>query len=351
MTGGALIKVLVVEDSPVVREFLVHVLGSDPQIRVVGSATNGEEAIEAARRLRPDVITMDIHMPRLNGLEATRRIMETDPRPIVIVSGSHDPGEVATTFEAIEAGALAVLPRPEGIGHEDHERSAHALLRTVKTMAEVRVVRRWPRREGKERGKRAAASAPAGPPGIVAIGASTGGPPALHAILAALPADFPAAIVVVQHMAPGFVSGFAEWLAQSCPLPVHLAAHGEPIVPGRVYIAPDGFQTAVAENSRFVLTRCNGDNGLCPSVSHLFRSIADVFGHNAIAVLLSGMGRDGAQELRELKEKGAATFAQDQKSSVVHGMPGEAIRLEAAMYILPPEDIAPVLVSLASRKR
>lgn len=346
-----MINVLVVEDSPVVREFLVHVLGSDPQIRIVGSATNGEEAIEAARRLHPDVITMDIHMPRMNGLEATRRIMETDPRPIVIVSGSHDPGEVAITFEAIEAGALAVMPRPEGIGHEDHESSARALLRTVKAMAEVRVVRRWPRREGEESRKQAAAPAPAAPPGIVAIGASTGGPPALHAILASLPADFPAAIVVVQHMAPGFVSGFADWLAQLCPLPVRLAGHGETIEPGRVYIAPDGFQTAVAESRRFVLTRCNGDDGLCPSVSHLFRSVADVFGRNAIAVLLSGMGRDGAQELRDLKDKGAATFAQDKKSSVVHGMPGEAIRLDGAKYVLPPEEIAPVLVALVDRKR
>jgi two-component system chemotaxis response regulator CheB len=346
-----LIKVLVVEDSPVVREFLVHVLGADPQIRVVGSAACGEEAIDAARRLRPDVITMDIHMPRMNGLEATRRIMETDPRPIVIVSGSHDPGEMATTFEAMEAGALAVMPRPEGIGHEDHERTARALVRTVKAMAEVRVVRRWPRREGQESRNRAAAPAPARAPGIVAIGASTGGPPALHAILAALPADFPAAVVVVQHMAPGFVSGFADWLAQLCPLPVQVARHGEAISPGRVYIAPDGFQTAVGETSRFVLTRCNGENGLCPSVSHLFRSVADVLGGNAIAVLLSGMGRDGALELRELKEKGAATFAQDKESSVVHGMPGEAIRLDAAKYVLPPEEIGPVLASLVNRIR
>lgn len=346
-----MIKVLVVEDSPVVRAFLVHVLGADPEIRIVGTAASGEEAIEAAGRLRPDVITMDIHMPRMNGLEATRRIMETDPRPIVIVSGSHDPGEVATTFEAIEAGALAVMPRPEGIGHEDHERTARALVRTVKAMAEVRVVRRWPRRDGEANRKRASATAPVAPPGIVAIGASTGGPPALHAILASLPEDFPAAIVVVQHMAPGFVSGFADWLAQLCALPVRLAGHGEVIEPGHVYIAPDGFQTAVAEGRRFLLTRCNGDNGLCPSVSHLFRSVADVFGGNAIAVLLSGMGRDGAQELRELKERGAATFAQDKGSSVVHGMPGEAIRLDAAKYVLPPEEIAPVLVNLVNRKR
>ncbi|MGE0356376.1 MAG: chemotaxis-specific protein-glutamate methyltransferase CheB [Burkholderiales bacterium] len=344
-----MIKVLVVEDSPAVREFLVHVLGSDPQIRIVGSAANGEEAIEAARRLRPDVITMDIHMPRMNGLEATRRIMETDPRPIVIVSGSHDPREVATTFEAIEAGALAVMHRPEGIGHEDHEQGAHALVRTVKAMAEVRVVRRWARREG-EAGRRRV-EAPLTAPGIVAIGASTGGPPALHAILAALPADFPAAIVVVQHMAPGFVGGFAQWLSQFCPLPVQLAAHGETVVAGRVYIAPDGFHTAVAESARFVMTRCDGNDGPCPSVSHLFQSVADAFGRDAIAVLLSGMGRDGAQELRELREKGAATFAQDEASSVVHGMPGEAIRLDAAKYVLPPAEIAPVLVALANRKR
>lgn len=348
-----MIKVLVVEDSPVVREFLIHVLNSDPDIRVVGTARDGEEALETVRRQRPDVITMDIHMPRLNGLEATRRIMETDPTPIVIVSGSEDPREVATTFDAMEAGALAVLRRPAGIGHPEHEATARELVQAVKLMSEVKVVRRWPR---------ARREAPAPRPSkmglapesaevrIVAIGASTGGPPVLQTILAALPKDFPAPVLIVQHMAAGFVRGFVEWLAKSCDLPVHVAMHGELMLSGHVYVAPDEFQMKVERGGRITLTRDAPENGLRPSVSYLLRSVAEVYGSEAVAGLLTGMGRDGAEELRLLKEKGAVTFAQDKASSVVHGMPGEAIRLDAAMLILPPDKIAAVLTNLANNR-
>lgn len=350
-----MIKVLVVEDSPVVREFLIHVLSSDPGIRVVGTAHDGEEALDAVRRYQPDVITMDIHMPKMDGLEATRRIMETDPRPIVIVSGSHDPGEVTTTFQAIEAGALAVLPRPAGIGHADYEATARELVQTVKLMSEVKVVRRWPRVRRDALAPRPVkmrlAHAPAQVVRIVAIGASTGGPPALHTILAGLPKAFPAPVLIVQHMATGFVRGFVEWLAQSASLPVHVAAHGEAILPGHVYIAPDEYQMKVERSGKIALTRDPPENGMCPSVSYLFRSIADNYGCDAVAGLLTGMGRDGAEELRLLKEKGAVTFAQDKDSSVVHGMPGEAIRLDAAMFVLPPDKIAAVLVNLANHRK
>lgn len=182
---------------------------------------------------------------------------------------------------------------------------------------------------------------------VVAIGASTGGPPALQTILAALPKDFPAPVVIVQHMAAGFVRGFVEWLAQSAKLPVRVAAHGELMLPGHVYVAPDEHQMKVERGGKIALTRDEPESGLRPSVSYLFRSVAEVYGCNAVAGLLTGMGRDGAEELLRLKEKGAVTFAQDKDSSVVHGMPGEAIRLDAAMLVLPPEKIAPVLVNLA----
>ena len=348
-----MINVLVVEDSPVVREFLIHVLGSDPGIRVVGTAYDGEEALDAVRRYRPDVITMDIHMPKMDGLEATRRIMETDPTPIVIVSGSTDPHETAMMFRAMEAGALAVLMRPNGIGHPDHEITARALVQTVKLMSEVKVVRRWPRVRRDALAPRPVEMGLARAPAqvrIVAIGASTGGPPALHTILAGLPKTFPAPILIVQHMAAGFIQGFAEWLAQSASLPVHVAAHGELILPGHVYVAPDEYQMKAERSGNIVLTRDAPENGLRPSVSYLFRSIADNYGCAAVAGLLTGMGRDGAEELRLLKEKGAVTFAQDKDSSVVHGMPGEAIKLDAATFVLPPDKIAAVLVNLANHR-
>lgn len=346
-----MIKVLVVEDSPVVRDFLVLILGADPDIDVIGTARDGEEAIEAVRRLRPDVVTMDIHMPRLNGLEATRRIMETDPTPIVIVSGSESTKEVVTTFDAMEAGALAVLRRPAGIGHPEHEAGARELAQTVKLMAEVKVVRRWPRARRDAAAPRPVEMGLAQEPAklrIVAIGASTGGPPALQTILAALPKTFPAPIAIVQHMASGFSRGFMEWLALTSALPVKLAVHGESMAPGHVYLAPDDVQMKVARPDRIILTPDPPENGLRPSVSCLFRSVAEVYGCDAVACLLTGMGRDGAEELRLLKEKGAVTFAQDKDSSVVHGMPGEAIRLDAAMLVLPPEKIAAVLTSLAN---
>jgi two-component system chemotaxis response regulator CheB len=344
-----MIKVLVVDDSPVTREFLVHILGLDPDIQVIGTANDGEHAIEAVERTRPDVITMDIHMPKVDGLEATRRIMETHPTPIVIVSGSTDPQEVATTFRAMEAGALAVLRRPAGIGHPDHEATARELLQTVKLMSEVRVVRRWPRVR-REIPEPVVGRVP-GEVRVVAIGASAGGPPVLQTILRGLPTDFPAPVLIVQHMAAGFTAGFIEWLAQSSRLPVHLATHGETMLPGHVYVAPDDFQMKVEHGGRIVLARDEPENGLRPSVSYLFRSLAEVYGGQAVAGLLTGMGRDGAEELKLLRGKGAVTFAQDKESSVVHGMPGEAIRLDAAMLILPPEKIAAVLTSLANRRK
>lgn len=349
-----MIKVLVVEDSPVVREFLVHILGADPRIQVIGTANDGEQAIEAVARQRPDVITMDLHMPKLDGLEATRRIMETHPTPIVIVSGSTDPLEVATMFRAMEAGAVAVLRRPAGIGHPDHEASAGELVQTVKLMSEVKVIRRWPRAGRQPELARPAQAHRAQVEAkvkVIAIGASTGGPPVLQTILAALPQDFPVPVLIVQHMAAGFTQGFVQWLAQTSSLPVHLATHDEPIRAGHVYVAPDEFQMRVGRGGKIVLTKDEPENGLRPSVSYLLRSVVEVYGRDAVAGLLTGMGRDGADELKLLRDRGATTFAQDKDSSVVHGMPGAAIKLDAATLILQPEKIATVLTSLANNKK
>ncbi|HXG51269.1 MAG TPA: chemotaxis response regulator protein-glutamate methylesterase [candidate division Zixibacteria bacterium] len=346
-----MIKVLIVEDSPVVREFLTHILGSDSDIDVVGTACDGEEAVEAVERTRPDVVTMDIHMPRLNGFDATRRIMELSPRPIVIVSGSSAHDEIAMTFKALESGALAIVPRPRGLGDEE---SSRELVRTVKLMSEVRVVRRWPR------SRTAPAPAPAPRPAVsaeerggdvrvVAMGASTGGPIVLQTILSGLGESFPVPVLIVQHMTPGFAGGFAEWLARSTGFPVGIARDGETTLPGRAYVAPDGFHMGVRAGGRIALENAPPENGLRPSISYLFRSVVSAYGSQAVGVLLTGMGRDGAEELKLLRDKGCATIAQDRESCVVYGMPGEAVRIGAAARILSPDKIAAALREIVQK--
>lgn len=341
-----MINVLVMEASSAARDLLAKLLCADPKIRVIGALRDGEGVLEAVRRLRPHLILMGSH--QLGGIAVTRQIMEVVPTPIVVISDH--PCDNATSFDAMEAGALAVLHRPNAPGHPEHEAQARELLQTVRLMAEVKVVRRWPRPPGSPLPPPAEIEPVALPSQvqIVALGASTGGPPVLQTILAALPAAFPAPLVIVQHMAPGFSAGFAEWLAQSCALPVRLAAQGDLLLPGHVYLAPDGKQMKVARPGQIVLSHDAPEHGLRPSVSFLFRSIVGVYGAHSVAGLLTGMGRDGAQELRLLRDKGAFTFAQDKDSSVVHGMPGEAVRLGAAMLVLPPDKIAAVLANLAS---
>lgn len=345
------IKVLVVDDSPVARELLVHILDSDPGVKVVATAASGQAALDALERLRPDIVTMDVHMPGLDGFETTRRIMETHPLPVIIVSGVVDPKESAVAFQTIEAGALAILERPVGPGHSDYQEAAARLVNTVKSMSEVRVVRRWSRRPATVAPSPPAQEVQEAPPGrirAVAIGVSTGGPPVLRTILSGLPKDFPVPVLIVQHISAGFLDGLAEWLTSSTGFPVHIAAKGEHIAPGRAYIAPDDYHMGVDANELITLSSEPPDHGLRPSVARLFRSVASVYGKSAIGVLLTGMGRDGADELKLLRDAGAVTIAQDKDSSVVHGMPGEAIRIGGAKHVLPADQIAAALVSLVA---
>lgn len=351
---GSRIRVLVVDDSTVARELLTHILGSDPGIEVIGAVGNGFEAIKATVLDKPDLITMDVHMPGMDGFEATRTIMESTPVPIVIVTGSCNMRELETSFQAIDAGALMVLEKPQGIGHPDYKKSAANLISTVKLMAEIKVVRRWKRKARPQPALRGAL--PFGPDfrpvavEIVAIGASTGGPPVIERILAELPKDFGPPVLIVQHMADGFIPGFVEWLGQTSTVPVHVAFHGTLARPGHAYVAPNGFQMKMDSAGRICCTLDAPENGLRPSVSYLFRSIAENYGKKAIGVLLTGMGKDGALELRLMKEKGAVTIAQNEETSAVYGMPGEAVKLEATRYVLPAGRIAAVLATLILAK-
>ncbi len=349
-----MIKVLIVDDSPVAREFLAHIL-AEAGMQVVGAASDGAEAVESARRTRPDVVTMDIHMPRMNGIDATRRIMETCPAPIVVVSANWDPGEVEMTFRAMEAGALAIVRRPPGIGHPEHQPAVAELIQKVRTMSEVKVVRRWPPKKSKPaafRTKPRPAAVPDGRWGricLVAIGASTGGPPVLQTILNGIPREFPAPILIVQHIAPGFLPGMLSWLGTTCALDLHLASDGVKALPGHVYFAPDGAHLGITNSGALSLSNDQVEHGARPSVSYLFRSVAQAYGGNAAAILLTGMGADGARELKLLREKGAVTMAQNKESSVVYGMPAAAVELDAAEYVVSPDQIPPMLVGIAAK--
>jgi two-component system chemotaxis response regulator CheB len=333
-------RVLVVDDSVVAREFLVHLLSSDPEVEVIGTAEDGVEAVEAAMRLKPDVITMDVHMPKMDGFEATLRIMESTPTPIVIVSGSTTAREVASSFRALEVGALAVVPRPKGLGDPEFETTVKELIQTVKLMSEVKVIRRHPRLQRKPVPSMVGGEVKPFPAEVkvVAVGGSTGGPLALQTILSGLPRNFPVPVLIVQHMSAGFVGGFVEWLARTSGFPTHIASDGEYPLPGHAYVAPDGFHMRVNPGNRIGLSDDEPRDGLRPSISHLFESVDRALGRNAV-------------ELKLMKDKGAVTIVQDKESSAVYGMPGEAIRLGAATSVLPLERIAPALISLVMEGR
>ena len=347
-----MIKVLIVENSLVMQQLLRQAISSDPMLAVVGVASDGTEALEAVKGLHPDVIAMDWEMPKLDGMEATRIIMQTTPTPIVIVTGNVAANDAAVSFRMIEAGALAIIQKPPSADHPDYKSRTQQLTQTLKLMSEVKLVKRIARASKGQETTSASVekySRTESDIQVVAIGASTGGPNALQIILSGLPKDFPVPIFIVQHIAKGFTAGFVEWLQNATKVTLHIASHGEIPLPGHGYVAPDDFHMGIERGPKIVLHHGGLEDVLCPSVAYLFRSVAQNFGSNAVGILLTGMGRDGADELKIMKEKGAVTFVQDEESSIIFGMPGEAIKLNAATYILPPEEITIALTMLIKR--
>ncbi len=321
-----MIRVLIVEDSATVRALLAEILNSDPEIHVIGQASNGVEGIRLANQLQPDLITMDIHMPVMDGLEATREIMSRAPVPIIIVSSSMTNREVELSIEATAAGALISLSKPESPASPKFASQRDQLIAMVKAMAHVRVVRRWTREPTPSQSLPALGQTPTTRVRLVAIVASTGGPAALHRILGDLPGDFPVPIAVVQHIASGFVTGLASWLDSRCNLRVTVAQHGEPLEKRTVYVAPDDKQLGVKIGMRAIVSDAAPINGFRPSGTYLFESAARAFGGAVAAVILTGMGSDGVAGLRAVKMASGFVLCQDESSSVVFGMPGEAVR-------------------------
>jgi two-component system chemotaxis response regulator CheB len=350
-----LIRVLIVDDSSFARDFLNYILSSDDEIEVIGMASGGEEALSFAQAKKPDVITMDLHMPFLNGIETTKMIMEQNPTPIVIVSSVWNPQDAEMGFLALQAGALAIVQRPIGIGQQKYEKETKELIKTVKLISETKVVRQ---RERQQQIKAGDLSYPV--PNTkdvssiseikaVAIGASTGGPVVIQKILAGLYGFITVPILIVQHMSSGFAEGFAGWLCGSTGFPVQVPMNGEYIFPGIVYVAPDSLQMGVTRDHRILLSDDASEYDAKPSVSFLFRSVAEAYGSNAVGILLTGAGRDGVKELKVLREAGAVTIAQDEDTSAVYGMPGEAVKIKAATHVLPAGKIAYALISLIGR--
>lgn len=341
--GQKRLRVLVVEDSSTQRGLLVAILEAEHDMEVVGFAATGGEAVRLATALKPDIITMDLRLPDIDGLEATRRIMENAPTRIIVVTAHALKSDSQAVSAARDAGALALVEKP-GLARGS-QGQIDELLRTLRGMARIRVVRRRAVRPPDRPARHSGES-----PEVVVVGASTGGPAALQAILGALPATFPLPILIVQHIAAGFTEGMIEWLRPLCALPVQLATSGTPVPSHGVFVAPNGLHLVV-RNRVMTLIDEPPVRGHRPSATLLFRSVAEEYGSRAVGVLLTGMGDDGASGLKDLKRLGARTIAQDEASSVVFGMPGAAIGMGAVDYVLPPADIARVLGDLGASSR
>jgi two-component system chemotaxis response regulator CheB len=332
---NSMIRVLIADDSPTARALLVAILSSDPDIQVVGEACNGAEAVELTRKLRPDVITMDLRMPVMDGFEATKEIMIAVPTPIVIVTASFEAREMDVTMNALRAGAVAAVQKPPGSGAPAFDEAVRELLTTVKAMALVKVVRHWrpAQATGPVPARSAARSGARGK--VVAIATSTGGPAALHHLLSKLPAGFPAPILVVQHITSGFTAGLAHWLNQVSAFHVKIAQEGETLAPGTVYLAPDSCHLGVTSRHRIALSNAPPVGGFRPSGTFLFESVAQTFGPATVAVILTGMGEDGVEGLRAVHQAGGTIIAQDEKTSVVFGMPAAAIAAGLTDLVVP----------------
>lgn len=346
-----MIRCLIVDDSPTFRLVLREILSADPRFEVVAEASDGEEAIELARAFKPDVMTLDVHMPGRSGYEVIREVMASPhPVPILVISAAADDASDQVTFQALALGALEVLGKPRAGDPARMARDAEALRTAVRVVAGIKPITRF---------GPAGSAAPAlpelehpsrVPPQCVGLAASTGGPAALEHILKGLPAEFPVPILVVQHIAEGFTAGLVGWLSGSSALRVKVAEHGELLSAGTVYVAPDNNHLLTSLGRVRLSADSPRVRGFRPSATVLFTAMARDYGAAGLGVALTGMGDDGAVGLKLMRDRGGQVLAQDEASSVVWGMPKVALESGAAQRALPLDQIAPALIRLTSRR-
>jgi two-component system chemotaxis response regulator CheB len=347
------IRVVIVDDSLVAREMLAQILASDPEIEVVGQAKDGHEGADMVAALKPDLVTMDIHMPKMDGLAAVEHIMAYTPTAVLVVSSSVHGAGMGRAFDALALGALEVMKKPEPRDWEDLERIGRDIIRRVKLLSRVKVITHLSGRKHAGERRAVADSGEAFEPArvgrsLVAIGSSTGGPSALMTVLSSLPKDFPLPILIAQHIAEGFIPGLVEWLDGGCTISVRAAVDGEVPRAGSAYLAPTGRNLEFDGHAMRYAEPGPGQLYI-PSADTLFSSVARTLGARAVGAILTGMGNDGARGLKEMRDAGAPTIAQDEETSTVYGMPKSAVELGAVAFVLPIQAIGAEIVRLVGK--
>jgi two-component system, chemotaxis family, protein-glutamate methylesterase/glutaminase len=341
-----MIRVLLTDDSPLIREILKDIFNTTDDIAVVGEAVNGRDAVAKTLRLKPDLLIMDLMMPVMDGLAAIEEIMAEAPMPILVLSASLEEREVNQAFSAIRKGALDVMEKPAGGTDEDLAGFSAMIIDKVRLLAKIPVIhhpRRFLRPE-----KPSLAAHCGVERSIIAIGASTGGPKGVMQIVKSFPADFRGTVFIVQHIARGFVNGFVNWLNSESRIGVRLAVDGDEWKEGEILVAPDDCHM-ILQKGRVRLVNSAPVNCCRPSIDLFFNSLAEEEGARVMSILLSGMGKDGAQGLRLIRDRGGLTIVQNEQSCAVFGMPKAAIELDAADEILPLSDIPAAIAKLFGR--
>jgi two-component system chemotaxis response regulator CheB len=345
------VAVMVVDDSPICRQLICDALAKDPDLEVVATCENGLEAVKRAAELKPSVITMDVDMPVMDGLQAVERIMAESPTPILMLTADPRHQAPELTCKALEAGALALQVKPALDAGPD----AWNLAREVKLLSSVKVIRHLRGMSKRPAARPAPAVSPpaehaafqSSPIGIVAIASSTGGPQVIHKLLSELPGDFPVPVVIVQHINAAFADSLAGWLAAHSKLKVRVAKEGDALVPGEVLIAPPGQHTRVQSRGRLSVSPGEPRDGHMPSATLLLESAAKIYGRRAVGMILTGMGTDGADGIVAIKQAGGKTVAQNQESCVVFGMPGAAIAKKGVDQVVHGDELSQALLRLA----